>query len=66
MTSPKPIVFFTESTSAAVGGSATLWGVTGHPRLGDLASVWTSTVVDIRDDGNTIETRNTIYKKMEG
>ena len=65
MTSPKPIVFFTESTSAAVGGSATLWGITGHPRLGDLASVWTSTVLDIRDEGNTVETRNTIYKKME-
>ena len=66
MTSPKPIVFFTESTRAAVGARATLWGITGHPRLGDQDSVRTSTVVDIRDDGNTIETRNTIYKKMEG
>lgn len=63
----KPIVFYQDGgRSAVVGQRADLYGIMGHPRLGDERWVVTSTVVDIRDDGKTIETRNTIYKLLEG
>lgn len=61
----KPVVFFKHRPAAEVGYSATLIGVTGHPRLGDVPLVYTSTVLRVSEDGNTIETRNTIYKKLE-
>ena len=48
-----------------VGYTTTLTDVEGHPRLGNQRMVRTSTVEDIRDDGNTIETLNTTYIKKE-
>lgn len=67
MSKPKPIVFFDERLGQLkVGHTTVLTKVQGHPVLNDIAMVRTSTVVDIRKDGNTIETLNTIYVKMEG
>lgn len=67
MTSPKPIIFFgSYFAMPVVGKGAVLFDVQNHPVHGEMESAHTSTVEDIRDGGNTIETRNTIYKKMEG
>ena len=66
--SGKPVVVFGyESVSfpAKVGQRAYLLDVEDHPLLGNQRYVSTSTVLDIRDDGRTIETRNTIYIKKE-
>ena len=64
---PKKIVFFKEAIfPPEIGKRASLLGVKGHYALGDVPDdnfVNTSFVVDIRNDGNTIETKNTIYKK---
>lgn len=49
----------------AVGRSASLTDVKDHPKLGDCEWVRTSRVVEIRDNGKTIETRNTIYKQVD-
>lgn len=67
----KPVVFFRQAAdlgpykNPVVGYSAELLWITGHPRLGNPPRVYTSTVLEVRDDGKTIETRNTIYKKLE-
>lgn len=66
MTSPKPIVFFERAITAELDRRAQLSGVTNHPILGNLDWVSTSKVIDIRNNGKTIETLNTIYKQLEG
>ena len=64
--SGKPVVRYSERLgSLKVGRVTTLAGIEGHPLLGDQRLVRTSTVLDVRDDGNTIETLNTIYIKKE-
>lgn len=64
--SGKPVVLFTEVLAPLViGRRATLGGIENHPRLGNPDWVSTSGVLEVRDDGNTIETRNTIYIKKE-
>lgn len=62
----KPVVFFDRADNVRIGSKALLWGITNHPLLGDREGVQTSKVVDIRNDGKTIETLNTLYIKMEG
>lgn len=67
MNTPKAIVFFQEQiVPARIGSRALLRGITGHPRLGDCDNVYTTTVEDIRNNGETIETCNTIYRKLTG
>ncbi len=62
----KQVVMFTRADYAPqLNRRALLTGVKGHYRLGDADEVYTSYVVDIRDGGNTIETKNTIYKKLD-
>ena len=61
----KPEVKFISASNVAVGSSCDLFGVRGHYRLGDERWVITSTVIDVRDDGKTIETMNTIYVQEE-
>ena len=61
----KPEVKFISASNVAVGSSCDLFGVRGHHRLGDERWVITSTVIDVRDDGKTIETMNTIYVQEE-
>ena len=66
----KPVVFFGYSSHAPeVGRSVKLHDVERHPRLGSFRGlderVNTSTVLDVRDEGRTIETLNTVYMKME-
>ena len=64
--SGKPVVLFTEVLAPPViGRRAALGGIENHPRLGNLDWVNTSGVLEVRDDGRTIETRNTIYIKKE-
>lgn len=62
----KPVVTYRERLGPLkVGGTTTLTDIEGHPLLGNQLMVRTSTIKDIRDDGNTIETLNTIYIKKE-
>ena len=62
----KPEVKFTSAREpVAVGLSADLYGVKGHPRLGYERWVITSPVIAVRDGGRTIETMNTIYVQEE-
>ena len=66
----KPVVFFGYSSHAPeVGRSVKLHDVERHPRLGSFRGLdeWvnTSTVLDVRDEGRTIETLNTVYMKKE-
>ena len=64
--SAKKIVKFAETiTVPEVGRRCSLGGVQDHYRLGNCDWVNTSYVVDIRDDGKTIETKNTIYQMVE-
>lgn len=64
MSAKKEVQFSEVLATPEVGKTAYLLGVRGHYRLGDQMTVFTSYVIDIRDDGNTIETKNTIYKKV--
>lgn len=64
MSAKKEAQFSEVLRTPEVGRTAYLLGVKGHYRLGDQLTVFTSYVIDIRDDGNTIETKNTIYKKV--
>jgi len=62
----KPEVKFTSAEDpAVVGQQVYLYGVKDHPRLGYQRWVITSPVIDVRDDGKTIETMNTIYVQEE-
>ena len=62
----KPVVLFTEVLAPLViGRRAELGGIENHPILGNQDWVRTSGVLEVRNDGNTIETRNTIYIKKE-
>ena len=64
--SAKKIVKFSHTiTVPEVGRSCSLGGVENHYRLGDCAWVNTSYVVEVRDGGKTIETKNTIYQMVE-
>jgi hypothetical protein len=63
MSAKKEVHFREVLATPEVGRSAYLLGVTDHYRLGNQLTVYTSYVIDIRDDGNTIETKNTIYKR---
>lgn len=64
--SAKKIVEFQDfSFIPEVGKPAYLVGVKGHYRLGDVDSVITSYVISVGDCNNTIETKNTIYKKVK-
>lgn len=66
MSEKKVVEFSNVYSEPSIGRIALLYGVKGHYRLGDADFVYTSKVVDVRDDGNTIETKNTIYKKKGG
>lgn len=66
MSNKKPVVSFQMALFAEQGQRAELHGVKGHPVLGDIPDVLTSTVMDIEYDAPTgaivtIETRNTTY-----
>ena len=62
----KKVVMFERCISAPrVGARCALGGVKGHYRLGDCDWVDTSFVVEVRDAGRTIETKNTIYKQIK-
>ena len=64
--SAKKIVKFSEViTAPEVGRRCSLGGVQNHYRLGDCGAVETSYVVEVRDGGKTIETKNTIYQMIE-
>lgn len=64
--SAKKIVKFSEViTAPEVGRSCSLGGVQNHYRLGDCDGVNTSYVVEVRDGGKIIETKNTIYQMVE-
>lgn len=63
MSEKKVVLFESAMFTPSVGQMAILYGVEGHYRLGDQDCVYTSITIDVRDDGNTIETKNTIYKK---
>lgn len=61
--SAKPVVFYGSSAAVEVDRRAMLFDVKNHPRLGDCNYVSTSRVLSVSDDG-TIETLNTIYKRV--
>ncbi|UFK09554.1 hypothetical protein [Xanthomonas phage DES1] len=61
----KKQVKFKEALFTEVGYGARLFGVKNHYRLGSADYVQTSPVLEIRDDGRTIETKNTIYVMEE-
>ena len=62
----KKIVKFSHTiTTPEVGRRCSLGGVENHYRLGDCDWVNTSYVVEVRDGGKTIETKNTIYQMVE-
>lgn len=65
MAAKKEVMFREVAWAPVVGDSVTLLGVRGHYRLGDEPVVHTSYVVDVRDNGDTIETKNTIYKRTK-
>lgn len=58
----KPVVHYTPELGdyIEIGRSATIFGVQDHPNLGAMDTVYTSRVIDIREDGE-FETENTIY-----
>lgn len=49
----------------ADGRTAILFGVSGHPKLGNVPRIYTSLIEKLDDEENptVIETRNTIYTK---
>ena len=59
----KPVVLYGSSAFVEVDRRAMLFDVKNHPRLGDCNYVSTSRVLSVSDDG-TIETLNTIYKRV--
>ena len=62
--SAKPVVFYGSFVLAVeVDRRAMLFDVKNRPRLGDCNYVSTSRVLSVSDDG-TIETLNTIYKRV--
>lgn len=63
MSAKKVVTFGKCLREPAVGYSTILSDVKGHYALGDQPVVTTSYVLSVSDDGNTIETKNTIYKK---
>lgn len=65
MAAKKIVKFAAPLGNPVVGHSCILLGVEGHYRLGTEPVVTTSYVIDIRDEGNTIETKNTIYQMIE-
>ena len=65
MAAKKIVKFAAAWTKPVVGHSCILLGVEGHYRLGNEPVVTTSYVVDIRDEGKTIETKNTVYQMIE-
>lgn len=64
MADKKTVMFEECLTAPRVGARCALGGVKGHYRLGDCDWVDTSFVVEVRDAGRTIETKNTIYKQV--
>ena len=65
MSAKKIVKFAAPLGNPVVGHPCILLGVEGHYRLGTEPVVTTSYVVDIRDEGKTIETKNTIYQMVE-
>ena len=65
MSNKTVVTFHGQLYKVKVGDCAMLTGVEGHPKLGNCGWVRTSTVVNMRNEGDTIETLNTIYKRRK-
>lgn len=65
MSKKQVVTFNGRMSDVTVGKCCLLLGVQDHPKLGDCDWVRTSTVLAVRNKGNTIETLNTIYKQRK-
>lgn len=59
------VTFHGQLFNVKVGDCAMLTGVERHPKLGNCGWVRTSTVVSVRNKGDTIETLNTVYMRRK-
>lgn len=65
MSNKHVVTFLSRMSDVTVGKCCLLAGVQDHPKLGNCGWVRTSTVVHVRNKGNTIETLNTIYTQRK-